>query len=94
MGERRTELLEREKTHDDERKSVDLSDRSHIDTLRWKTTCGAAGFVMMMCMRIIDLIHTLMNCDYFTLKPKLTEMVFFLLCNVTLRYHKLSSNST
>lgn len=80
MGERRTELLEREKTHDDERKSVDLSDRSHIDTLRWKTTCEAAGIVMIMCTRIIDLIHTLMNCNYCTVKPKLTDIVFSFYC--------------
>lgn len=39
MGERWTELLEREKkTHDGERKSPDLSHRSHVETLRWKTT--------------------------------------------------------
>lgn len=39
---------ERKKTHDGERKSVDLSHRTHVETLRWKTT-GRAGVQYQCC---------------------------------------------
>lgn len=38
--------LEREKTHDNETKSLDLSHRSRIELLRWKAT--AASFMVKL----------------------------------------------
>lgn len=43
-------------THGDEKKSVDLSHRSRIELLRWKTNWRAAGFVLFLCAKITQTV--------------------------------------